>query len=288
MKRLSLQLVVAVCLIAVGCDRCGTKPHFLECEGLDGVQTDHPGTCATSGDDEDGVTIPPLVACESADLTLVASFTERLDVSATTPRIGSYTPLHRQPPGSASREGAPRAASATAKANPSGVTPLHFAAEAGNVAVVTALLDAGADVNATEAEWAQTPLIFAAAANRSEVIKLLVARGAKVNETSKALDVPKQQQTDRQAMTIQRQVLAASVAKGEEPTLSQQQAAIQPSVSSRDRQGAGATGRSAARGGRRMAADAAAQPHRAGRSCSRCRAPARRWCSPAGLAGRGR
>jgi large repetitive protein len=37
------------------------------------------GTCAATGDDEDGVTFPPLVACENADLVLIASFTERLD-----------------------------------------------------------------------------------------------------------------------------------------------------------------------------------------------------------------
>lgn len=48
------------------------------------------GTCATPGDDEDGVTIPPLVACEIADLTIVASFTERLDAWIDWNRDGDF------------------------------------------------------------------------------------------------------------------------------------------------------------------------------------------------------
>ena len=59
--------------------------------------------------------------------------------------------------------GPPRAAS----------PPLHLAAASGNADVVTALLDAKADVNASESEWGQTPLMFAAAQNRVEAIKVL-------------------------------------------------------------------------------------------------------------------
>jgi hypothetical protein len=54
------------------------------------------GTCATPGDDEDGVTIPPLVACESADLTVVASDTERLDAWIDWNRDGDFNDLGEQ------------------------------------------------------------------------------------------------------------------------------------------------------------------------------------------------
>jgi len=54
------------------------------------------GTCATPGDDEDGVTIPPLVACESVDLSLVASGTERLDAWIDWNRDGDFNDFGEQ------------------------------------------------------------------------------------------------------------------------------------------------------------------------------------------------
>ncbi len=54
------------------------------------------GVCATPGDDEDGVTIPPLVACEIADLTIVASFTERLDAWIDWNRDGDFNDFGEQ------------------------------------------------------------------------------------------------------------------------------------------------------------------------------------------------
>jgi ankyrin repeat protein len=151
------------------------------------------------------------------------------NVSAGT-RIGQYTPLHL-----ASRAGsAPvvrallkAGANVSARSTNDGVTPLHLAAEAGNVDVVTALLDKGADVNAREAEWDQTPLIFAAAADRVDVIKLLVRRGADVGAKTKVLDLPKQTTVDRQAAALQKRVLDASVPKGQQPTPSELQTAIE-------------------------------------------------------------
>ncbi|HXU32403.1 MAG TPA: GEVED domain-containing protein [Thermoanaerobaculia bacterium] len=59
----------------------GTAGHFTT------------GTCATPGDDEDGVTIPPLKACNSADLSLVASDTERLDAWIDWNRDGDFNDL---------------------------------------------------------------------------------------------------------------------------------------------------------------------------------------------------
>ena len=103
------------------------------------------------------------------------------------------------------------------------ITPLHLAAERGAAPVVsaarqgrrrrrrphqhrrdaadvrrrvgrhrrrsTALLDAGADVEAKERDREQTPLIFAAAANRVEAVKLLLARGANKNAATKVIDL---------------------------------------------------------------------------------------------------
>ena len=54
------------------------------------------GTCATPGDDEDGVTIPPLMACESVDLSLVASGTERLDAWIDWNRDGDFNDAGEQ------------------------------------------------------------------------------------------------------------------------------------------------------------------------------------------------
>jgi len=64
-----------------------------------------------------------------------------------------------------------------------GSTPLHCAAWKGHVEVVVALLNAGADVNATNTNehWGTTPLHAAAHANNTEIVRLLIARGADVN-----------------------------------------------------------------------------------------------------------
>jgi ankyrin repeat protein len=145
-------------------------------------------------------------------------------------RLGGYTPLHI-----ASRNGHAVVVRALLKAGAiadretavSGSTALHLAAAAGSVDAVTALLDAGADIEAKENEWEQTPLIFAAAADRSDVVALLLKRGAKVDQPSRALEISKQQALDRQASQLQRQILQSSVARGEKPTATQQQAAVQ-------------------------------------------------------------
>ena len=58
-------------------------------------------------------------------------------------------------------------------------TPLHMAVARGNVDIVTALLDAGANIEARGTNGAR-PLHLAALADRAEVAKLLVARGADI------------------------------------------------------------------------------------------------------------
>src|SRR5262245_48778261 len=151
------------------------------------------------------------------------------NVSAVT-RIGQYTPLHL-----ASRAGSATVVQALLKggadvkavATTSGATPLHLAAASGNPAVVKALVDAGADVNAREAQWGQTPLIFAASQNRTDAIKALLAAGADPKVTTRTVEIAKQLALDRAASQLQRKVLETTVPKGQQPTASQVQAAIQ-------------------------------------------------------------
>src|SRR5712692_4092092 len=60
---------------------------------------------------------------------------------------------------------------------------LFRAAVEGNVNLVRALLDAGADVNAREEEG-ETPLMYASVEGRTEVVLLLISRSADVNAIS--------------------------------------------------------------------------------------------------------
>jgi ankyrin repeat protein len=153
------------------------------------------------------------------------------NVAAVT-RIGQYTPLHL-----ASKAGSAPAVQALLKAGAdvgartttTGATPLHLAATAGNADVVKTLLDHGADVNAKESEWGQTPLMFAAAQGRVDAVRALLAHGADPRVTSKTIDLAFEAQMDRAVSDLQRKVLDASVTKGQNPTPSQAQAAIQAS-----------------------------------------------------------
>jgi uncharacterized protein len=151
------------------------------------------------------------------------------NVSSVT-RIGQYTPLHL-----ASRSGSvavarallAAGADADARATTTGATPLHMAAWAGNAELVKVLVDAGANLDAREAQWGQTPLMFAAAQNRVDAIKALLAGGADPTTTTKSVDVSHMLALDRAAAQLQKKILEASVPKGQQPTASQVQAAIQ-------------------------------------------------------------
>src|SRR5437773_2639053 len=70
-----------------------------------------------------------------------------------------------------------------------GATPLMFAAAAGDVDAIAALLDGGADVNAKEDDRFQTPLVFAVANDLLDSVKLLIARGADPNAATKLTDL---------------------------------------------------------------------------------------------------
>ena len=70
-----------------------------------------------------------------------------------------------------------------------GVTPLHRAAESGDVELVKLLVALGADVNAaTTAGW--TPLHGAAAAGCARVVRLLLAAGADASAVNRWGETP--------------------------------------------------------------------------------------------------
>jgi ankyrin repeat protein len=70
-----------------------------------------------------------------------------------------------------------------------GTTPLHEAAEAGDLARTQALIAAGADLDATTRIGAYTPLHFAAAAGQVATVRALLGAGADVHATTETGDV---------------------------------------------------------------------------------------------------
>lgn len=68
---------------------------------------------------------------------------------------------------------------------PLGIRPTHLAVRNGDIAVLTLLLNAGANVNGLD-NWHNTPLHYAAGHDRGEIGRLLRARGA--NETMGNVD----------------------------------------------------------------------------------------------------
>ena len=162
---------------------------------------------------------------ELADMLIYAG----ANVGAVT-RIGQYTALHLASRGAnapvvkALLQGG---ANVAARSTTTGVTPLHLAATSGDPTSIKILLEAGADANARESEWGQTPLIFAAAQNRVGAIEALMAGGADPSIATKTLDLIHHAALDRAANERQRKALEAIVAKGQQPSASQVQAAIQ-------------------------------------------------------------
>lgn len=70
---------------------------------------------------------------------------------------------------------------------PKGITPLMVAAARGNVAVGTALIEKGADLNLPDTtEWRLAPLMVASACGRYEFVDLLLNKSARVDVVDKA------------------------------------------------------------------------------------------------------
>ncbi len=133
----------------------------------------------------------------------------RANVSATT-RIGAYTPLHIASQNASA--GVVRAllrANASAKAvTDEGTTALHLAAMGGDTVIVSALLAAGCDVNATEPNWGQTPLMLAAERGRAGAVRVLLRNGADARRTGTTADPMKSAAQDRQAKQVRNTTLA--------------------------------------------------------------------------------
>lgn len=74
-------------------------------------------------------------------------------------------------------------------ASSAAAAPIHDAAKMGDVPAISAALDAGADVDASD-DWGVTPLWYAARRGHEDAAKLLIARGADVNQTTKSSGPP--------------------------------------------------------------------------------------------------
>ncbi len=267
--RLTLGALVALGLsVAVAAQQAGTPVADAAKRGdREAVRTLLKQGSDVNAPHADGMT-PLHWAAERGEATMADALIYAGANPAAVTRLGGYTPLHL-----AARSGsAPvvkallKAGASVSKATDSGAVALHLAAGSGNADAVTALLDAGANVNARENVNNQTPLIFAVAQGHVDAMKVLITRGADVNAATKVINLQQQQAMDRQATTLRRQILAASVPRGAQPTASQEQAAVQAAREfyatgklPEPPGAAGAGGRGGGRGGA-MPPEAAAAP----------------------------
>jgi ankyrin repeat protein len=93
------------------------------------------------------------------------------------------------------------------------VQPLHLAAQAGDAATVTALLDRGADINGRDKTHGRTPLVFATAQGRLEAVKVLLARGADARIATTVIDYKSRSTADTQARQARDRVMSAMLGR---------------------------------------------------------------------------
>jgi len=130
-------------------------------------------------------------------------------------RLGAYTPLHL-----ASRTGHTEVARLIleAGADPdvyttTGVTAMHFAADADAAGVVAALAAHGADLNARDGFAERTPLMFAAVRGADAAVRALLDAGANVSLATRVKDY----ETIDQSLRAEQRQRARVRAAAEEP-----------------------------------------------------------------------
>jgi ankyrin repeat protein len=72
----------------------------------------------------------------------------------------------------------------------SGITPLHIAADSGNVDIIQELLDHGAQINSPDRWKFRTPLDFAVSQGHERAVALLLSRGAALDGDYRAWSSP--------------------------------------------------------------------------------------------------
>ena len=90
-----------------------------------------------------------------------------------------------------------------------GATALHFAAGAGTVEGVEALVAAGADIDGLAGASAQTPLMFAAAAGRLDAVRKLIELGANYEIATTVVDYRERGQADGQERRRRQEFMTA-------------------------------------------------------------------------------
>ncbi len=158
-------------------------------------------------------------------------------VRATT-RLGGYTPLHL-----ASRSGHTEVARLVleAGADPdafttTGVTAMHFAADADAGGVVEALAAHGGNVNARDDFAERTPLMFAAARGADAAVRALLDAGADVTLVTRVKDYETIDQSLRAEQRQRARVRAAAEEPEEEEEVSEASASPVPARAPQARQ----------------------------------------------------
>jgi uncharacterized protein len=126
-------------------------------------------------------------------------------------RVGGYTPLHLAARGGHS--GVVQALlGAGASANvftTTGVTAMHFAAQANSADIIVSLAEHGGDVDAPDGFQGRTPMMFAASRNAVDAVAALLQSGADASLTTDLKDYTQRKKGDDDARAQRARVRAA-------------------------------------------------------------------------------